>query len=181
MVYDQAQKKVVLYGGSIHNQGIKYEDTWEWDGVRWKKMNPDNNPGKLEEPAGTYDSTREKVILFGGNGLNGDSDDLWEYDGENWQKMKYVLYTPGKRAFTAIVYHPLEEKIVLFGGRKTSGPFANDTWELRFSNEPPVPICKQNVTLIANENCEAFITAEELNDGSYDPDEMDIAKPSVLI
>jgi len=172
MVYDQARKKVVLYGGSSHNQGIKYQDTWEWDGVKWEKMNPVDNPGKLEEPAGTYDSARERVILFGGNGLNGTSDDLWEYDGVNWKKME-VLNTPGKRSFTAIVYHPLDEKVVLFGGRKISGPFANDTWELRFSNEPPVPICKQNVTLIADENCEAFITAEELNDGSYDPDEMD--------
>lgn len=172
MVYDQARKKVVLYGGSSHNQGIKYQDTWEWDGVKWEKMNPVDNPGKLEEPAGTYDSTRERVILFGGNGLNGTSDDLWEYDGVNWKKME-VLNTPGKRSFTAIVYHPLDEKVVLFGGRKISGPFANDTWELRFRNEPPVPICKQNITLFVDENCEAYITAEELNDGSYDPDEMD--------
>lgn len=178
MVYDQARKKVVLYGGSIHNQGIKYQDTWEWDGVKWEKMDPVDNPGKLVEPAGTYDSSRERVILFGGGGLNGLSDDLWEYDGVNWKKME-VLNTPGKRAFTAIVYHPLEEKIVLFGGRKYSGPFANDTWELKFSNEPPIPICKQNITLIADENCEAFITVEELNDGSYDPDEMDMFTLSI--
>jgi Tol biopolymer transport system component len=38
------------------------------------------------------------------------------------------------------------------------------------ANLPPVAQCK-DVELIADENCQAFITPEDVNDGSYDPDD----------
>jgi hypothetical protein len=36
MVFDRARGKTVLYGGI---QGSK-DDTWEWDGARWKQIHP---------------------------------------------------------------------------------------------------------------------------------------------
>ncbi len=42
---------------------------------------------------------------------------------------------------------------------------------LRF-NEPPTAVCK-NIELAANENCQTYITASDVDGGSYDPDEGD--------
>ncbi len=40
-------------------------------------------------------------------------------------------------------------------------------------NQPPVAIC-QNLTVPANTNCEADVSPEDVDDGSFDPDEDDI-------
>jgi hypothetical protein len=37
------------------------------------------------------------------------------------------------------------------------------------SNTPPVALC-QSVSVAADENCQAFVTAEQIDNGSYDPD-----------
>jgi len=40
-------------------------------------------------------------------------------------------------------------------------------------NESPIPVCK-DIEIPADENCQASITAEDVDDGSYDPDEDEI-------
>lgn len=42
-------------------------------------------------------------------------------------------------------------------------------WEMRF-NEPPVAIC-MDIAISADENCEACIVPEDIDSGSYDPDD----------
>jgi len=43
------------------------------------------------------------------------------------------------------------------------------TCEPEPSNSAPVAVC-QDLTVVADSNCEGFVTAEDVNDGSFDPD-----------
>jgi hypothetical protein len=123
LVYDEKREVVVLFGGSIHNAGVIYNDTWEWDGVNWTYVNTPNRPSPREEPCGTYDSDRGKVILFGGSS----AEDTWEYDGNDWTQI-ITDHTPGKRAFSSMAYQAHSKTIILHGGHH--GGFSNDNWEL---------------------------------------------------
>lgn len=40
MAYDPARRKVVLYGGASFDgkKGTIYQDTWEWDGQKWQRV-----------------------------------------------------------------------------------------------------------------------------------------------
>jgi len=38
MVYDKKRKNIVLFGGGKADTNDRYNDTWEWDGEKWKKI-----------------------------------------------------------------------------------------------------------------------------------------------
>jgi hypothetical protein len=60
---------LVLYGGQSSSQlgAALLADTWQFDGTLWTDRQ-DIGPGPLASAAATFDSARQKVILFGGVG-----------------------------------------------------------------------------------------------------------------
>lgn len=82
MVYDPLRKKTVLFGGrEIDPDG--FDHTWEWDGERWTQIHPPNRPTRRHESAATYDSWRNRIVLFGGSSGNFEDnrfmDDTWTF------------------------------------------------------------------------------------------------------
>jgi len=55
---------------------------------------------------------------------------------------------------------------------------AGSAGKCKITNHPPVAVCK-DIEIHADENCQAFITPEEVGDESYDPDEGDTIELSV--
>ena len=80
-VFDSHRGVAVLYGGGP-NRWTFLNDTWEWDGAQWTKMNIPG-PGKRTLHAMAYDSKRRKVVVFGGQSILGNVEpflnDTWEY------------------------------------------------------------------------------------------------------
>lgn len=70
MAYDEARGVVVMYGGtSAVGASNQYNDTWEWNGVTWKRIvsappTGEYFPGMVYEPSGSA------VLLFGGLNRN---------------------------------------------------------------------------------------------------------------
>jgi hypothetical protein len=76
LAYDAARQRVVLFGGSLDANGsVVKNDTWEWDGSVWTQQSPSRSPSERQMHALAYDSDIQRIILFGGIGL----DDTWEY------------------------------------------------------------------------------------------------------
>jgi hypothetical protein len=74
-----------------------------------------------------YDPVRSRVILFGGDPLDGTlHGDTWEWDGDSWTQVQDIGPTP--RAFHAMAQDTVRVRSVLFGGRTQAGK-AGDTWE----------------------------------------------------
>lgn len=99
----------------------------------WVPLEVKNNPGPLQDGEVTYDSKRNKIVLFGGaSGYIGDNqwdylNDTWEWDGKTWTKMSSDVYPPA-RLDHAIAYDENRKVVVLFGGLGKDGRLS-DTWE----------------------------------------------------
>lgn len=135
MTYDHRRKRVVLFGGNRVLFGAKPEDsrflddTWEWDGRRWKQIKV-NGPPPRAEAAMAFDGGRGRVVLFGGHNRTAGGrnwlGDTWEWDGARWTEIKAA--GPSPRNSAAMAYDSARGKIVLFGGA-SRGVVSGDTWE----------------------------------------------------
>src|SRR5262245_1682364 len=135
MAYDEARKRVILYGGA--DADAVRGDTWEWDGVRWSRAASDG-PGPRTFPAMAYDRRRRRVVLFGGNrvlfGRSAEENvflgDTWQWDGRTWTRTDVA--GPPARSEAAMAFDSRRGRVVLFGGHRGVGAARRrfgDTWE----------------------------------------------------
>jgi N-acetylneuraminic acid mutarotase len=77
-----------------------------------------------------YDSTNQKIILFGGStGVAGEElGDTWSYDfaTNTWAELRPIT-KPSQRFSPSMVYDSVSQKIILFGGAHGTA-FLDDTW-----------------------------------------------------
>jgi hypothetical protein len=129
--------KVVLFGGTptawsfstvppLDMQVPAGEgDTWEWDGTTWTKAVPlTSPPARVKHAMATLGN---KVVLFGGEGLNGPTNDTWEWDGTTWTKLAPQTSPPARMNHAMA---SLGDRIILVGGESANGGIG-DTWEWR--------------------------------------------------
>jgi N-acetylneuraminic acid mutarotase len=142
MVYDSANRKVLLFGGLFgsYDGSTRLNDTWEYDPVAnsWHELAP---AGPLPPARGyasmVYDPATDTVILFGGfAGSDGLMADEWEYSpGRNtWKRLDAGPSSPSRRDFGSAAYDPRSGLTILFGGLtgntgNIDGTLLNDTWQ----------------------------------------------------
>jgi len=124
--YDSHRGVVVLHGGreGEGRSGLSLNDTWIWDGRRWKEIQVEG-PTARDHHRAVYDRARDRVVLFGG--WNGDSleNDTWEWNGSRWQQV--ALTGPSPRAPFGMAYHESLKTVVIAGGQNLNQAFA-DMW-----------------------------------------------------
>jgi hypothetical protein len=130
MAYDAARDRVVMFGG--YSPPSLLADTWEWVGDTWVERTPSPllsvSPAPRWVHAMTYDSARERVVLFGGVSASGKLADTWEWDGSSWVQ-RAIGTGPGARAYHKMAYDSARGRVVLFGGFDSLGLELADTWE----------------------------------------------------
>jgi len=90
--YDAARGRLVLFGGVDRISGSNAQvlnDTWEYDGRRWVRMETPTAPEGRFWHAMAYDAARRRVVLFAGGNLVGRDQvfsDTWEWDGRRWTR-----------------------------------------------------------------------------------------------
>jgi hypothetical protein len=125
MVYDSVRGVSVLFGGY---SGTAYlGETWEWNGATWAQRLTANAPAPRLWFGMTYDSTRQRTILFGGaSTANSNLADTWEYDGVNWTQIATAHVPPGRYG-EGLAFDSSRNRTVMFGGHSANR--LNDTWE----------------------------------------------------
>ena len=115
--YDSWRGRLVIWGG-LGDEG-ETNDTWEFDGVTWTEIIPEDpegdgnpEPGEKIMDAMAFDSHRGKSVMF-----DGVSKETWEWDGASWAR-RIPLDPEGDgnpETFngTAMVYDPVKEVAVL--------------------------------------------------------------------
>lgn len=125
MVYHLPSDRTVLFGGVY--AGVRYNETWLWDGAAWAQAFPATVPPARVAHAMAYDAARGRLVMFGGipagGGLLGDT---WEWDGVDWQLMQPVN-SPSPRRSQPMAFDPVRNTVVLWGGYSTAD--LNDMWE----------------------------------------------------
>ena len=127
MVYDEARGVTLLYGGGrgLPGEQMLLGDTWSWDGESWTLLGTDGPPPRATHRL-VYDSSRHRVVLFGGWGEDELLGDTWEWDGQTWERR--ATEGPAPRFASRMAYDEAREVTVLFGGRAGGIDFG-DTWE----------------------------------------------------
>ena len=101
-----------------------------WKDGRWRQV-ADTPVGLRDHHVMAYDSVRQRVVLFGGDGARPEGNgrrlspvDTWEWDGERWAQV--ATTGPGRRGRSAMVYDEKRREMVLFGGGGDA--ILSDTW-----------------------------------------------------
>jgi hypothetical protein len=84
MAYDSRRGRVVMFGGRSagpDNGDHEFNDTWEWDGLRWYFRGTNGPPAQFDHHM-AYDPGRGVTVLWGGFGVS--PAQIWEWDGNSW-------------------------------------------------------------------------------------------------
>jgi parallel beta-helix repeat protein len=129
MVFDQANRFCVLYGGELPYWPWRMDDTWLWDGNDWTFGGFSGEPRHAFAIA--YDSHKQVVVRFGGNdqGTNW-LDCTWEgyWNGLDfvWEQRYPVNNPSGRRS--AMTYDSDRKVVILFGGDVSFLQDDDETW-----------------------------------------------------
>ncbi len=144
MGYDPARKKVLLFGGRMAGEKWIANDTWEFDGDEWAKVET-AGPTARSGAVMAYDDKLKQIVLFGGNPVIEKEKDyngpMWSWDGNQWHNMQSrapLIFN------TTMAYNSTDNFILRFGGW-TGKERVNDTWiykdtgwqKLDIKNSPP--------------------------------------------
>lgn len=100
----------------------------------WQQVPTSSAPSARRGAAMTYDSLRQRTVLFGGFewGANAYFDDTFEFDGQAWQP-NGALLRPSSRTRAGLCFDSQRGVSVLFGGTRggliAPAAFFNDTWQ----------------------------------------------------
>ena len=105
---------------------------WELDlaTCAWDQVAAAGSPSARVRPMVAFDSKRDVLVVFGGNGSTPWLEDTWEFDGTAWsQRNAPGDPSPGPRSGSTMVYDSARDRVVLFGGEDPSDVLLDDTWE----------------------------------------------------
>jgi N-acetylneuraminic acid mutarotase len=141
----------------------------------WKNMTPTAAPPPRLGHAMVYDSSHDKMVLFGGENTDGSTyfNDTWTYDlsTNNWTNMSPPI-APSARVAPALAYDSAHEMVVLFGGDATENDdWLGDTWTYnlntnRWTNMNPsiAPSARAGTMVYDNAYAELILFGGQHND-----------------
>ena len=133
MAYDAARNKTIRFGGALRNgNGFEWPtDTWEWNGAAWTRIATNGPPGRAAANM-VYDSRRQEIVLFGGQGAapgQGQEQpvfgDTWIWNGHSWRLASRE--GPPARAFHAMAFDERAGVVLIHGGNFREQVF-DDMW-----------------------------------------------------
>ena len=140
-VYDSSRHRMVIYGG--HNWWTSWRnDTWALDlsSNTWTQLSTTGGPPPARHShGGFYDSARDRLIVFGGNGSGGSLNDTWSLDFSTdvWTQISTTGGTASPRQVFASAYDETNDRVIISSGWGGS----DETWALDL--DPPTPVWSQ--------------------------------------
>jgi hypothetical protein len=126
---------LLLFGGYPNLTNDVQDTLAEYDpiGQTYTVLVPADAPKPRSHSAMAYDSSRQRVVLFGGTSDRAAAinsfDDTWEYDGTNWVEVIPIDgVKPAARWAGRMAYDTSRGVMVMVGGKSGPVDFL-DTWE----------------------------------------------------
>ena len=126
MADDPSAGQVVLFGG-VGND----DNTWLWNGARWRLASPAATPPGRVDAAAAYDPLARQVLLFGGRhapfaggpALN----DTWAWNGSTWRELNAGNGGPAAGEGASMAWDDaLSEMVLVTAGSNATGD--DETW-----------------------------------------------------
>lgn len=120
MIFDPVHCRALLFGGQPGTGPLNgLSDTWSYDGTNWTQVNTPTAPPGRWGHAMAFDTSRGRIVLFGGYGpaypAGGDTNDTWEFDGTTWVQV-LPQSTPPSTGRASIAYDESRDRMAMFGG-----------------------------------------------------------------
>ena len=123
----QSSDNTILYTGAVCTDSAANEDTYEWDGTNWTKINLLTFAGRYFGSALTFDPDHQVAVLFGGaNAVGILLPSTFTYANALWLSVTDTAY-PLPRSLFAFTADPARSVIDLYGGLNESNSFS-DYW-----------------------------------------------------
>jgi hypothetical protein len=144
-VYDAANDRVVLFGGTDKNTARR-SDTWQLalSGTpTWSPILPsgDPPPARSGRP-GVYDAANQRMLVFGGYDFYGPSDETWALSlsgAPAWTLLATTGTPPAPRSDDAVAWDPVAHRLYVYGGYDAdAGHNFGDLFALDCTVQPPV-------------------------------------------
>ncbi|MCB9883767.1 MAG: hypothetical protein H6832_02120 [Planctomycetes bacterium] len=125
MVEDPVAGRIMTFGG-INCADASNAETWIWASGSWSEVTTTTHPSARIDHAMALDTTRNRVVLFGGSSpqVLGDT---WEWNGSAWTKLTPKT-SPPARFRHALAYDEARKLVVMFGGVDAASQPLTDTW-----------------------------------------------------
>jgi hypothetical protein len=126
MVYDEAQRTIILFGGLGGSNSTPLNDTWAWNGSTWYREFPQQSPNVRYGASMAFFPPENYNLISGGYGqqfrdyplsfLNDTWRGTWAFLNDDccstFEKGRYDA---------SMAYYPVAKRIVLFGGKNFYG------------------------------------------------------------
>jgi N-acetylneuraminic acid mutarotase len=123
----QTSNNTILFTGGVCAGSAATEDTYEWDGTNWTKIELTQFAGRYLGSALTFDPDRQNAVLFGGAPPSGTIlGSTFTYANKTWTPVGDVIY-PVPRSLFTFVTDPVRGAIYLYGGVNDATSFF-DLW-----------------------------------------------------
>ena len=86
MAYHPPTSQLLLFGGAAGASNTELDDTWVWNGTRWKPKFPVNRPSPRMRVAMAHHAPTATTMLFGGEVDGTTLGDTWAWNGTNWKR-----------------------------------------------------------------------------------------------
>lgn len=153
-VYDSRDHRMIIFGGRSREGSsgpyTLYDSIWALDlnNDSWSQITPTNSgPAARINFAMAYDSTRHRILVFGGNTSNSgltilEQNDTWAFDldTQTWSELTITGTLPEKRLWVSGLYDAPRDQFLIFGGGDSSAfnsnaTYFNKLWALEFSSD----------------------------------------------
>ena len=110
---DTTRNEVVVFGGYDSSWNLS-NATWVWTKEKgWEEKFPENSPPARLRGLMCYDSERKEIVLYGGDGQNGELNDTWVWNGQDWQQKTPTNQYSINHWSCAMVYDAARKKAVI--------------------------------------------------------------------
>lgn len=114
LTYDSHRSVTVLFGGFRGADGQLLQDVWQWNGTTWAQVFLAPSPSARAHFPLAYDSTRGRILLFGGQGPN-----VTDVFGDTWE----IFGTHARLRFDGIPKNPNSVHFTMLNAFGESGHF----------------------------------------------------------
>lgn len=130
--FEPNTNKILLTGGSCTTSSVA-EETWEWDGTTWTKVDTHGTePNRVFGHVLGYDVARNVVVVYGGTVAFGlPRSTTYLYGSTIWLASDQNGFAPGPRSLFAFTTDPVNNAVWLLGGT-ADDEIRDDLW--RYQN-----------------------------------------------
>jgi len=86
LAYDEVRNATVMFVGEYI--GAYMNDTWRWDGTKWKLLAPRRSPSARAGMGMAFDAATGQIVMFGGFTGQVYLNDTWVWTGRAWRSMR---------------------------------------------------------------------------------------------